>query len=109
MALLRFSNRIGFPCIESTGVASDGTNTTVSFSSHQGSPNFFGGFWIKIPQTVATSTEPLLFTTVGVSGSTVPVYLSSGVQATVANIATTGGGVFLCFYDRDNNRVTLIS
>lgn len=109
MAVLRFSNRTGFPCIESTGVTSDGTNTTVSFNPHWGSNNFFGGFWVKIAQNVATGTEPLQFTTVGVPGSTVPVYLPTGVQATVANIATTGGGVFLLFYDRDNNKVTLIS
>lgn len=108
MAVLRFSNRIGFPNIEATGVTSDGTNTTVSFNPHTGSQNFFGGFWVKIPQAVTTSTEPLYFTTTGVSGSTVPVYLQSGAQATVASIVTTGGSVFLCFYDRDNNRVTLI-
>lgn len=108
MAFLRFSNRNGFPNIEATSVTSDGTNTTVSFNPHNGSRNFFGGFWVKIPQTVTTSTEPLYFTTTGVSGSTVPVYLSSGAQATAANIVTTGGSVFLCFYDLDNNRVTLI-
>lgn len=108
MAFLRFSNQRGFPCIEATSVTSDGTNTTVSFNPHQGSSNFFGGFWVKIPQNVATSTEPLQFTTTGVANSTVPVYLASGTQATVANIVTTGGGVFLLFYDRDNNRVTLI-
>ena len=109
MALLKYANRIGFPCIESTAVTSDGTNTTVSFNPHQGSVNFFGGFWVKISQTVVTGTEPLQFTTTGVSGSTIPVYLQSGTQATVANIVTFGGSVFLCFYDRDNNRVTLIS
>lgn len=108
MAFLRYANRFGFPCIESTSVTSDGTNTTVAFNPHQGGDNFFGGFWVKIGQNVATSTEPLQFTTTGVVGSTVPVYLQTGVQATVANIVTTGGGIFLLFYDRDNNRVTLI-
>lgn len=109
MALLKFANRTGFPCIESVGVNSNGTTTTVSFNPHQGSQNFFGGFWVKIAQTVATSTEPLQFTTIGVTGSTVPVYLPTGIQATVANIATTGEGIFLLFYDRDNNKVTLIN
>lgn len=108
MAFLKFANRNGFPCIEATSVTSDGTNTTVAFNPHFGSNNFFGGFWVKIPQTVATSTQPLQFTTVGVSGSTVPVYLSTGAQATVANIETTGGGIFLLFYDRDSNKVFLI-
>lgn len=108
MSFLKFANTRGFPCIESTSITSDGTNTTVSFNAHQGSNNFFGGFWVKINQSVTTSTEPLYFTTTGVSGSTIPVYLSTGLQATVANIVTTGNGIFLLFYDRDNNRVTLI-
>ena len=59
MALLKYANRFGFPCIESTSVTSDGTNTTVSFNPHQNGDNFFGGFWVKIGQNVATSTEPL--------------------------------------------------
>ena len=109
MALLKYANRFGFPCIESTSVISDGTNTTVSFNPHQNGDNFFGGFWVKIGQNVATSTEPLQFATTGVVGSTIPVYLQTGVQATVANIVTSGGGIFLLFYDKDNNRVTLIS
>lgn len=108
MAMLKFSNRIGIPNIEATGVTSDGTNTTVSFNARTGSQNFFGGFWVKIPQTVATSTQPLFFTTTGVANSTVPVYLQTGAQATAASIVTSGGSVFLCFYDKDNNRVTLI-
>ena len=109
MALLKYANRFGFPCIESTSVTSDGTNTTVFFNPHQNGDNFFGGFWIKIGQNVATSTEPLQFTTTGVVGSTIPVYLQTGVQATVADIVTSGGGIFLLFYDKDNNRVTLIN
>ena len=44
MAFLRYANRFGFPCIESTSVTSDGTNTTVAFNPHQGGENFFGGF-----------------------------------------------------------------
>ena len=109
MALLKYANRFGFPCIESTSVTSDGTNTTVSFNPHQNGDNFFGGFWVKIGQNVATSTEHLQFETTGVVGSTIPVYLQTGVQATVADIVTSGGGIFLLFYDKDNNRVTLIS
>jgi hypothetical protein len=110
MAQLKFSNRIGFPNLEATGVSSDGTNTTVTFNSHPFvlTGSFFGGFWIKISQAVTTSTEPLQFTTSGVSGSTVPVYLASGTQATVADIASTGPAIYLAFYDRDNNRVQLI-
>lgn len=110
MAQLKFSNRLGFPNIEAVSVTSDGTNTTVAFNAHPfvQTNNFFGGFWIKIAQAVTTSTEPLQFTTVGVTGSTVPVYLTNGTQATVASIASTGPAIYLAFYDRDNNRVQLI-
>lgn len=108
MAQLKFSNRYGFPNIEATSVTSDGTNTTVSFNPHTNTNSFFGGFWVKIPQVVATSAEPLQFSTVGIANSTVPVYLNTGAQATVANIASTGQSIYLCFYDRDSNRVQLI-
>lgn len=110
MAQLRFSNVNGFPNLEAVSVTSDGTNTTVAFNSYplSQSNRFFGGFWVKIPQAVAAGTEPLLFTTVGVNGSTVPVYLSDGTQATVASIATSGGSIFLFFYDRDSGRVQKI-
>lgn len=111
MAILKFSNRTGFPNLEATSVTSNGTTTTVSFNAHQfvQTNNFFGGFWVKIPQAVATSTQPLQFTTVGVPNSTVPVYLANGTQATVASIASTGPAVYLFFYDRDNNRVQRVN
>lgn len=111
MSVLRFSNRTGFPNLEATSVTSDGTVTTVSFNSHREiqTNNFFGGFWVKIPQTVATSAQPIQFTTIGVPNSTVPVYLPDGTQATAASIASTGPAIYLFFYDRDNNRVQKIN
>lgn len=111
MSVLRFSNRTGFPNLEATSITSDGTVTTVNFNSHNEiqTNNFFGGFWVKIPQTVATSTQPLQFSTIGVPNSTVPVYLPDGTQATVASIASTGPAIYLFFYDRDNNRVQRIN
>lgn len=109
MAQMKFSNRTGFPNIEAVSVVSDGTTTTISFNpcSYLGN-DFYGGFWVKIPQAVTTSTEPVQFTTVGVSNSTVPVYLSSGTQATVADFVSTGPAIYLAFHDKDNNRVQLI-
>lgn len=111
MAILRFSNRMGFPNLEATSVTSDGTTTTVSFNAHPFMlrNNFFGGFWVKIPQAVTTSTQPLQFTTTGVPNSTVPVYMPDGTQATVASIASTGPAVYLFFYDRDTNRVSRVN
>lgn len=110
MAQLKFSNQGGMPNLEAVSVTSDGTNTTVSFNSHpfRFTNRFFGGFWVKIPQTVADGTEPLQFATVGEAGSTVPVYLPNGTQATVGDIESTGPAVYMFFYDRDNNRVQII-
>lgn len=110
MAFTRFSNGGGFPNLEAVSVTSDGTNTTIAFNHQQfvASNRFFGGFWVKIPQAVTTSTQPLQVSTIGVSGSVQPVYLSTGVQATVADIASTGNSIYLFFYDRDTNRVQLI-
>ena len=87
MAFTRFSNGGGFPNLEAVSVTSDGTNTTISFNPQQ---------FVQV-------------STIGVSGSVQPVYLSTGVQATVANIESTGNGIYLFFYDRDTNRVQLIS
>lgn len=108
--LVKYVNRTGFPCIESASVSSDGTTTTVTFDNHRLiQKGFQGGFWIRIPQTIETGTDVVQFTITGVSGSTLPLNLSTGVQATVADIATTGGGVFLIFYDRVANRLQLIA
>lgn len=110
MAELKFSNGGGFPNLEAVSVTSDGTNTTVEFNPHPYvlSNRFYGGFWVKIPQAVTTSTQPLQFSTKGVPNSTVPVYVAGGAQATVAAIASTGPGVHLCFYDRDSNRTEIL-
>lgn len=108
--LVRFVNRTGFPCIESASISSDGTTSTITFDNHrliQG--GFSGGFWVRIPQTIVTGTDVVQFTITGVSGSTLPLFLSGGEQATLADIITTGGGVFLCFYDRPANRLQLIA
>lgn len=108
--LVKFVNRRGFPCVESTAINEDGTTNTVVFDNHRLiQSGFSGGFWVRIPQTVTTGTNVVQFTITGVSDSTLPLYLSSGEQATLADIATTGGGVFLCFYDRNANRLQLIA
>lgn len=108
--LVRFVNRTGFPCIESASVSSDGTTTTITFNNHNLiQRGFQGGFWVRFPQTIETGTDVVQFTITDVSGSTLPLNLSTGEQATTANIATTGGGVFLIFYDRVANRLQLIA
>ena len=108
---LKFVNQGGFPSIQSIAETTNGTNTTFSFNSHpyRQTSKFYGGFFVKIPKVNATEAGNLVFfDTIGVDGSSVPVYLYSGVQATVANFSSSGPQVRLCFYDRDNNRVQLM-
>ena len=107
--LVKFVNRNGFPCVESNSVTSNDGVSTVAFDNHRLiQSGFSGGFWVRIVQSVETGTDTIQFTINGVSNSTLPLYLSNGTQATAANITTTGGGVFLCFYDRNANRLQLI-
>ena len=106
--LVKFVNRRGFPCVESNSNTEDGTTTTFVFDNHRLlESGFSGGFWVRLNQAVTTGTNVVQFSIIG--GSTLPLYLSNGTQATLANVETTGGGVFLCFYDRNNNRLQLIA
>lgn len=104
------SNRLGIPLILAVNVTSDGTNTTVSFNNHVNlSDNFLGLFLVKFPTLVTTSNQPVLFDTIGAVGTSTPVYLKSGAQATVANLASTTAPTYhLCIYDRESNRLQLI-
>lgn len=104
------SNRLGIPLIEAQSVTSDGTNTTISFNNHVNiNDNFVGGFWVKFPQVLTSSTQPVLFATIGVSGST-PAYDSAGGVLTVADIASTKAPTYhLFFYDRVSNILQLIN
>ena len=112
---LRVSNRLGFPMLEVQSVT-DATlpaNTTMlNFNDHpQRRINFFGGFFVKVPQdlTTATQTNLVQFATLDVPGSNIPLYLFDGTQAQVSDIATTGNGIMLCFYDRVSNRLQLVN
>lgn len=105
------SNRFGIPLIEAQSVSSDGTNTTVSVNNHVNlNRNFIGYFTVKFPEVVTTSAEPLFFTTIGVPNSTIPVYLNTGSQATVANIASTADNTYhTFFYDSVASKLQLIA
>ena len=110
MTILRYANSRGLPCIESVGVSTEGTTTTITFNSHPfANGRFQGGLWVKIAQTLASGTNVVQFNVTGVSNSTIPVYLSTGDQATTQDLSSDGNAVHLCFYDRDNNRLQLIA
>lgn len=109
---MKFVNRNGFPCVESKSVTSDGAGTTtITFNRHNYLiTNYFaGGFWIKIAQTLANGSDDIVFTIDNLPSFTTPLYLSTGVQATAADLESDGNGVHLCFYDRDSNRLQLIA
>lgn len=108
--IVKRSNRLGIPLIEAQGITSDGTTTTVSFNNHVNLSDYFVGvFLVKFPNVVTTDTEPIVFATYGVSGTT-PVYLSTGAAATVADIESTASPTYHLFvYDSVSSRLQLIN
>jgi len=110
MAFLKFVNVGGIPAIEAVNVTRADGNITISFNPHQYrfTNRFYGNFNVYIPQAISNNGDALKFDTVGVPGSSVPVYKADGTQATDADITSTGLAVYTCFYNRDNNRVQLM-
>ena len=110
---LKFVNQGGIPAIQTVAINTVGTVTTLSFNSHpyRQTNRFYGFFVIRIDQDTSgiTSTNTVQFDTQGVDGSTVDVYQSNGQIATINELTSLGQSVYLCFYDRDNNRVQIIS
>ena len=110
---LKFVNQGGIPAIQSVAVNTNGTVTTFSFNNHpyRQTNRFYGFFVIKIDQDTSaiTGTNTVQFDTQGVGGSTVDVYQPNGQISTVNKLTSLGQSVYLCFYDKDNNRVQIIS
>ena len=110
---LKFVNQGGIPAIQTVAVNTVGTVTTLSFNSHpyRQTNRFYGFFVIRIDQDTSgiTSTNTVQFDTQGVSGSAIDVYQANGQIATINELTSLGQSVYLCFYDRDNNRVQIIS
>ena len=111
--LLKFVNQGGIPAIQTVAINTVGTVTTLSFNSHpyRQTNRFYGFFVIRIDQDTSgiTSTNTVQFDTQGVGGSAIDVYQANGQIATINELTSLGQSVYLCFYDRDNNRVQIIS
>ena len=110
---LKFVNQGGIPAIQTVAVNTVGTITTLSFNSHpyRQTNRFYGFFVIRIDQDTSgiTSTNTVQFDTQGIGGSAIDVYQANGQIATINELTSLGQSVYLCFYDRDNNRVQIIS
>ena len=107
MTPLRYSNRNGFPCLESVGTNLTTTDLTYSFNRNPFVDNhFYGGFFVKLNKTPTppSTAVPVQFTTPG--GSTVPVLNKTGQAVTTATIAD---GIYLAFYDRDHNQLQILT
>lgn len=110
--ILKFANQGGFPCIECIAMNTVGTVTTFTFNNHpyRQTNRFSGGFWVKFPNAITeTTTNTIQFDTQGVGGSTVSVYSNNGAALTIASLTSTDQTIHLFFYDKDSNRVQLIS
>lgn len=110
---LKFVNQGGIPAIQTVAINTVGTVTILSFNSHpyRQTNRFYGFFVIRIDQDTSgiTSTNTVQFDTQGVGGSAIDVYQANGQIATINELTSLGQSVYLCFYDRDNNRVQIIS
>lgn len=108
--VLKTVNERGIPALSVESVQSDGTNTTFYFERHRFLNNNFSGFFVvRFPQSVATTSQPVFFSTIG-EGSSVQLYDQDGDVATVALLSSNNTPRFrLFFYDRQSNRLQLIA
>ena len=107
MTPLRYSNRNGFPCIENTNTTLTSTGITYTFNKHPFINNYFyGGLFVKLTNTptAPTTAVPVYFLTQG--SNTIEVLDKNGVAVTTATIAD---GIYLAFYDRDANKLQLLT
>ena len=108
---LKFVNQGGIPSIIVVDTNTNGTVTTFSFNNHpyRQTNRFYGFFVAKFPNAVTeTTTNTVKFDTMGVGGSTIDVYSTSGDALTIADLTSTDQAIHLFFYDRDANRVQMI-
>jgi hypothetical protein len=102
MTPIRFSNRAGFPCLESTGTSLTTTSLTYSFTSYPILDYFYGGIFVKLVNTPAAPT-----TAVPVYFNQVPVLDAQGEAVTTDTLP--GDGIYLVFYDKDSKKLQLLN
>lgn len=101
-----FPTLLGVPSLETIGAVE---TLVITFQPHLAlNANWSGGFFVEISSAIVTGAQPVVFRTQGLTGYT-PLYLYDGVQATAADLTTTTGGIVMCFYSKDNDRLQLIA
>lgn len=108
MAELTYPNRVntqGFPTLAGTPSV-EGGNLVITFNQHLVEEGWSGAFLVQITAPI-TGAQPVVFATSGIAGNT-PLYRYGGAQATASEIATSTGGVLMCFYNSDTRRLQLL-
>lgn len=115
MAELSYPNRVnsrgiptllGVPSLETIGAVE---TLVITFQPHKElNANWSGAFFVEISNAIVTGAQPVVFRTQGVTGYA-PLMLFNGVQATSAALTTTTGGIVMCFYNKDDDKLQLMA
>lgn len=111
MEALTYPNRVntqGFPSLSGTpSVDTASGNIVITFNPHLSlGDRWSGAFLVNITAPITTA-QPVVFATLG-DTNRVPLYRYGGAQAIGTDIATTTGGVLMCFYNSDTKRLQLL-
>lgn len=105
------SNRLGIPLIAVQGRVVENNKTIFTFNNHVNlNDNFIGVFLVKFNEAVdAASTNPVVFRTIGATGSDVQAYYTDGDVLKETNLGSIAAPTYHEFlYDRVSNRLQLI-
>ena len=97
----------GIPCIETASITENTTAVVYNFNqSHAVNPRFSGLIAVRVDETPTTTTLPVSFNVPSIAGTTIPLTLVGGTQATGADLVE---GIHIVFYDRQNGVLQLIA
>lgn len=103
------TNRGGISEIPVTAVNVTTTEVTLNLPNHSfyGKP-YKGYFTLKVNTAIPTGTTTTLPLNLEANGTSVPLMLLGGTQATVAALGIPGTGAVLVYYDKETNLLQLI-
>lgn len=109
--IVQRANRLGIPLIGAQGRVEENGKAIFLFNNHVNiNDNFIGEFLVKFNDAIDPSSNlPVVFRTIGVSGSDVPAYYTDGDTLKETNLGSIAGPTYHEFvYDRSSNRLQLI-